>query len=117
MNYNQPKTETSVSIETENKRTEIFNQSKQFFLKVFWSDVYKEMEDIDEVDGKIENFLQPIVKLYFIKIILIDIGISFGDVATDTLHGLNLIFDENWNVQWHTYHYGLIVLGKPYNNN
>ena len=51
MNYNQPKTETSVSIETENKRTEIFNQSKQFFLKVFWSDVYKEMEDIDEVDN------------------------------------------------------------------
>ena len=66
--------------------------------------------DVDEVDGLAEEFLKPLVKLFFLKILLIDIGISVGDVITDLLQGLSLVFDAEWNVQWSTYHYGVGVL-------
>ena len=70
----------------------------------------QEDEDVDETDGRTEDILKPLVKLYFLKILLIDIGISLGDVVTDLAQGINLIFDHNWNIQWSTFHYGLIVL-------
>ena len=68
-------------------------------------------DDVDEVDGLAEDVLRPLVKLVFLKILLVDIGISLGDVVTDLLQGLSLVFDQDWNVQWNTYHYGLGVLG------
>ena len=66
--------------------------------------------DIDEVDGLAEEVLMPVVKLFFLKILLIDIGISVGDMITDLLQGLSLVFDSDWNLQWSTYHYGIAVL-------
>ena len=68
-------------------------------------------DDVDEVDGLAEDVLRPLVKLVFLKILLVDIGISLGDMVTDLLQGLSLVFDQDWNVQWNTYHYGLGVLG------
>ena len=70
-----------------------------------------EPEDADEVDGMAEDLMLPLVKLLFLKILLVDIGISVGDVVTDLLQGLSLVFDGDWNVQWSTYQYGLAVLG------
>ena len=70
-----------------------------------------EQVDIDEVDGMAEDILKPLAKLLFLKVLLVDIGISVGDVVTDLLQGLNLVFDGDWNIQWGTYHYGLAVLG------
>ena len=68
-------------------------------------------EPIDEVDGRTEEILRPLVKLYFLKILFVDIGITLGDLVTDIAQGLNLIFDSNWNIHWSTMHYGCIVLG------
>ena len=68
-------------------------------------------EPIDEVDGRTDEILRPLVKLYFLKILFIDIGITLGDLVTDFAQGLNLIFDNNWNIHWSTIHYGCIVLG------
>ena len=65
----------------------------------------------DETDGLTEDVLRPLVKLVFLKILVVDIGISVGDMVTDLLQGLSLVFDGDWNVQWHTAHYGLAVLG------
>ena len=70
----------------------------------------KDPPDVDEVDGLAEDLLKPLVKLVFLKILLVDIGISVGDVITDLLQGLSLVFDADWNVQWSTYHYGVGVL-------
>ena len=70
----------------------------------------QEIRDVDEIDGRTEEILQPIVKLYFLKILLLDIGISFGDLVTDVAQGMNLIFDSNWNIHWSTFHYGCVVL-------
>ena len=70
----------------------------------------QEDEDVDETDGRTEDILKPLVKLYFLKILFIDIGISLGDVVTDLAQGINLIFDHNWNIQWSTFHYGLCVI-------
>ena len=70
----------------------------------------EDLADIDEVDGLAEDVLRPLVKLVFLKILLVDIGISLGDVTTDLLQGLSLMFDAEWNVQWSTYHYGVGVL-------
>ena len=68
-------------------------------------------EPIDEVDGRTDDILRSLVKLYFLKILFIDIGITLGDLVTDFAQGLNLIFDNNWNIHWSTIHYGCIVLG------
>ena len=67
-------------------------------------------EDIDDVDGRAEDLLRPLVKLVFLKILLVDIGISLGDVVTDFLQGISLVFDSDWNIQWNTYHYGVAIL-------
>ena len=67
--------------------------------------------ETDEVDGRAEEIMKPLVKLHFLKILLIDIGISLGDVGTDIAQGMNLIFDSEWEIQWTTFPYGLIVLG------
>ena len=64
-----------------------------------------EPDDVDEVDGLAEDVLRPLVKLLFLKILFVDIGISVGDVVTDLLQGLSLVFDGDWNVQWSTYHH------------
>ena len=66
--------------------------------------------DVDEVDGLADDLLKPLVKLVFLKILLVDIGISVGDMITDLLQGLSLVFDADWNLQWSTYHYGIGVL-------
>ena len=87
---------------------EIQDGSDSLFKKIFFGK--HENQDTDEVDGKVEEILQPLVKLYFLKILFIDIGISFGDVVTDLAQGINLIFDHNWNIQWSTFHYGLCVI-------
>ena len=56
--------------------------------------------DVDEVDGLADDLLKPLVKLVFLKILLVDIGISVGDVITDLLQGLSLVFDADWNLQF-----------------
>ena len=64
----------------------------------------------DETDGNsLSTTLQSLKKLMFLKIILVDIGISTGDVVTDLLKGLSLIFDEDWNISV-TSTYGLLFL-------
>ena len=68
-------------------------------------------DQVDEVDGRMEQSLKPLVKLTFLKTLFLDIGISLGDVLTDLAQGINLIFDSNWNIQWTTFHYGLVVIG------
>ena len=89
-------------------------EDKPSFLESIKKSLWQEDNDsnieVDEVDGRREEILKPIVKLYFLKIIFIDIGISFGDLVTDIAQGLNLIFDNNWNVHWSTFQYGCIVL-------
>ena len=68
------------------------------------------IEDEDETDGNnLSTTLQSLKKLMFLKIILVDIGISTGDVVTDLLQGLSLIFDEDWNISG-TSTYGILVL-------
>ena len=68
------------------------------------------IEDEDETDGNnLSTTLQSLKKLMFLKIILVDIGISTGDVVTDLLQGLSLIFDEDWNISV-TSSYGILVL-------
>ena len=68
------------------------------------------IEDEDETDGSnLSTTLQSLKKLMFLKIILVDIGISTGDVVTDLLQGIGLIFDEDWNISG-TSTYGILVL-------
>ena len=97
--------ETTVEIkETKSKYESILKRFQNLVL----GDV--DQNDIDQVDGRTEDILKPIVKLYFLKILLLDIGISFGDLVTDIAQGMNLIFDDNWNIHWSTFHYGCVVL-------
>ena len=102
------KCESSVSIETGNNCWRWFEHVRERLLRLEENEIEVE-EDVDEVDGRVDELLSPLVKLYFLKILLFDIGISLGDVATDVVQGINLTFDENWNIQWRTYHYGLAV--------
>ena len=70
----------------------------------------KEREVGDETDGnEISAALQSLKKLMFLKILVLDIGISLGDVATDILQGLSLIFNDTWGVS-DTCSFGIIVL-------
>ena len=102
------KRETTVNMETNsNKFCDTIYDS---FLRFITGDDETNEIEGDEVDGRTEDILKPIVKLYFLKILLIDIGISLGDLVTDVAQGLNLIFDNNWNIHWSTFHYGCIVL-------
>ena len=64
-------------------------------------------EDVDGIETA--RALQSLQKLAFLKIMLLDIGISLGDVVTDLVQGLSLVFDANWNCS-STAHYGVLVL-------
>ena len=64
-------------------------------------------EDVDGIETA--RALQSLQKLAFLKIMLLDIGISLGDVVTDLVQGLSLVFDANWNYS-STAHYGVLVL-------
>ena len=102
------KTETTVSLEEDDSCLRWFKNIKKKFSKLEENEM-DDVGDFDEVDGKVDELLSPLVKLYFLKILIFDIGISLGDVVTDILQAVNLTFDENWNLQWSTYHYGLTV--------
>ena len=75
-----------------------------------WKEEGKDEEPIDDIDGRAERVLEPFIKLVFLKIIFVDIGVSLGDVVTDFFQGTNLIFGKNWRIQWTTAHYGIIIL-------
>ena len=107
----QDKVNTTLEVTSENKWNVLDCCSKM--SQIFWNyicGIKNENSNLDEVDGGREDLLKPLVKLYFLKILFIDIGISLGDVVTDLAQGINLIFDHNWNIQWSTFHYGLTVL-------
>ena len=70
--------------------------------------------DTDEVDGRVERTLAPLVKLVFLKIILVDLFISAGDVATDVLLGVHLIVDSVYSLRWDSLKCGLMVLSVPW---
>ena len=64
----------------------------------------------EEVDGReAARALQTHQKLAFLKIIFLDIGISLGDVVTDLVQGLSLIFEGDWGLA-PTAHYGAMVV-------
>ena len=64
----------------------------------------------EEVDGReAARALQTLQKLAFLKIIFLDIGISLGDVVTDLVQGLSLIFEGDWGLA-PTAHYGAMVV-------
>ena len=64
-------------------------------------------EDVDGVEAT--KALRSLQKLTFLKIILIDIGISLGDVVTDFVQGLSLIFESDWSLA-PTANYGILVI-------
>ena len=101
---NIQRVETTVELDNENWFSKMENLVNKYILEE------QTDEECDEVDGVTDDVLKPLVKLYFLKILLIDIGISCGDLVTDLLQSFNLMFDSNWNVLWSTYHYGCIML-------
>ena len=108
------KQETEVVLNTNLPDSEQSNTKKKGCCNIFSLCCLEQPEpksSVDDVDGLDEDLLGPLVKLLFLKILLVDIGISLGDVLTDLLQGLSLLFDAEWNIQWSTYHYGLAVLG------
>ena len=71
---------------------------------------YEDKIPADEVDGySKDKILNSLKSLMFLKIIIIDIGISAGDAITDILQGVNLLFDSSWNIS-STAGYGVAVL-------
>ena len=64
-------------------------------------------EDVDGIET--ERAIRSLQKLAFLKIILVDIGISLGDVVTDLVQGLSLVFEDDWSIA-STAHYGILVL-------
>ena len=108
------KKDTSVTLEINNKTFDDKEKNSNSFLDWLCTSVEeKEAQpaDIDDVDGRAEEILKPLVRLIFMKTLLVDIGISVGDVLTDLTQGMNLVFDYNWNIQWTTFHYRLVVIG------
>ena len=101
---NIQRVETTVELDNENWFSKMESLVNKYILEE------QTDEECDDVDGITDDVLKPLVKLYFLKILLIDIGISCGDLVTDLLQSLNLMFDSNWNVLWSTYHYGCIML-------
>jgi len=83
---------------------------KDIFQNCFPEETSRSNEDVEDVDGVAEDLVKPVVKLVFLKILVVDIGISLGDVITDFMQGISLVFDSDWNIQWNTYHYGLAIL-------
>ena len=67
------------------------------------------VEEDPDLTENVNPVLNSIQKLNFIKILLVDIGMSLGDVITDLLMGMTLIFNEDWKIS-STYQYGLLIL-------
>ena len=74
-------------------------------------------EDEDEVDApsrrsSTAQLVDIAFKLAFLKILLVDIGISLGDTVTDFLQGFSLILDLSSpaSLHWPTLPYGLALL-------
>ena len=64
----------------------------------------------EDVDGKdAARALQSLQRLAFLKIFVIDIGLSLGDVVTDMVQGLSLIYEADWSLSTTT-NYGILVL-------
>ena len=73
------------------------------------SDVGPKLQE-EEVDGReAAKALQSLQRLSFLKIFVIDIGLSLGDVVTDIVQGLSLIYDADWAIS-STASYGILVL-------
>ena len=67
--------------------------------------------NMDEVDGPVaDKIVDSFMKLTFLKILLLDIGISVGDIVTDILQSINLIWSSDWSLQQSTLVYGVAVL-------
>ena len=65
----------------------------------------------DEVDGPLgDKVVDCFMKLTFLKILLLDIFISAGDIVTDILQSVNLIWSSDWSLQHSTLVYGVAVL-------
>ena len=73
-------------------------------------------DEVDEVDApsrrsSTTQLVDIAFKLAFLKILLVDIGISLGDSITDFLQGFNLILDfSGRSIRWATLPYGLAIL-------
>ena len=112
----EEKKDTEVTLEKSNEQFEGLREIKLSFSNWLCKDCKQREEEIDafdtdDVDGRTEEILKPLVKLNFLYILFIDIGISLGDVLTDLAQGINLVLDRNWNIQWTTFSYGLVVIG------
>ena len=110
----QEAVQTTVTVSSEESQTLCGQTSSRLSKLVDWClgvQHTQEKVGVDDVDARLEDSLRPLVKLYFLKILLVDIGISLGDVVTDLAQGINLVFDSSWNVQWGTWRYGAAVLG------
>ena len=67
--------------------------------------------NIDEVDGPLgDKITDSFMKLTFLKILLLDIGISLGDLVTDLLQAMAFILSSDWSLQHSTSVYGVAVL-------
>ena len=67
--------------------------------------------EIDEVDGPFgDKMADSFMKLTFLKILLLDIGISLGDLVTDLLQAMAFILSSDWSLQHSTIVYGVAVL-------
>ena len=65
----------------------------------------------DEVDGPlVDKVANSFIKLAFLKILLLDIFISVGDIVTDILQSMNLIWSSDLSLQHSTLVYGVAVL-------
>ena len=65
----------------------------------------------DEVDGPlVDKVANSFIKLAFLKILLLDIFISVGDIVTDILQSVSLIWSSDWSLQHSTLAYGVAVL-------
>ena len=68
-------------------------------------------KEIDEVDGPFgDKMADSFMKLTFLKILLLDIGISLGDLVTDLLQAMAFILSSDWSLQHSTLVYGVAVL-------
>ena len=73
-------------------------------------------EDVDEVDARSRKssaaqIVDIAFKLAFLKILLVDIGISLGDTVTDFLQGFNLIFNfSTASLRWSSLPYGVTII-------
>ena len=107
---NMEKRETQVVLEENTEGEEHMDKNKSIkdiFQNCFPGETSRNIGEMEEVDGVAEELVKPVVKLVFLKILLVDIGISLGDVITDFLQGISLVFGSDWSIQRNTYHYGL----------